>query len=129
MSLKLSPAAKKAVTIGSTCSISYLAVCFLLFYWAQFPGMNTIFLIAAITASNGAATMLWSRYCPGLRDTGMVSTATGFLDATSYLSAAVSTKVFANAVSSIGWSNLILVWIGLMITGIIVSMPYRKKPA
>lgn len=102
------------------------AVCFLLVYWAQFPGMNTIFLIAAITASNCSACMLWSRYCPGLRDTGMVSAATGFLDATSYLAAAASSKSFSNAVSGIGWGNLILVWAGLMVVGILVALPYRK---
>ena len=42
--------------------------------------LDIAFLILAIMASNCAASMLWSRYCPSLRDTGMVSSATGFLD-------------------------------------------------
>ena len=78
-------------------------------------------------ASNGAATMLWSRYCPSLRDTGMVSGATGFLDFVSYMSAALATTLFANAVESIGWGNLILVWIALVVCGIIVALPYKKN--
>ena len=69
--------------------------------------------------------MLWSRYCPSLRDTGMVSGATGFLDFVSYMSAATANLIFANAVTDIGWENLILVWIGLMIVGVIVALPYK----
>ena len=74
---------------------------------------------------NAAATMLWSRYCPSLRDTGMVSTATGFLDFVSYSAAAAANLIFANAVTDIGWGNLILVWMGLMVIGVIVALPYK----
>ena len=74
-------------------------------------------------SSNGAASMLWSRYCPSLRYTGMVSGATGFLDFVSYMSASASSTLFANAVSVIGWSNLILVWFGLMLVAMIISIP------
>ena len=90
--------------------------------------VNIIFLVLAIMASNCAATMMWSRYCPSLRDTGMVSSATGFLDFMSYIAASVSSTLFANAVASIGWDNLILVWFGLMVLGIIVALPYDKFP-
>ena len=76
--------------------------------------------------SNGAATMLWSIYCPSLRDTGMVSTATGYLDFVSYIAAAVSSVIFANAVSAIGWGNLILVWTAIVVCGMIVSLPFDK---
>ena len=75
-------------------------------------------------ANNSAASMLWSRYCPSLRDTGMVSGATGFLDFVSYMAASASSTIFADAVSVIGWGNLILVWMGLMILGVIVALPY-----
>jgi sugar phosphate permease len=71
--------------------------------------------------------MLWSRYCPSLRDTGMVSSATGFLDFMSYMAASVSSSVFANAVAGIGWGSLILVWAGLMGIGVIISLPYGKR--
>ncbi len=99
---------------------------FLLVYFVKQPVFNIIFIIIAIMSSNSAATMLWSRYCPSLRDTGMVSSATGFLDFISYISAAAASTIFANAVSYIGWGNLILVWLGLMIVGVIIALPYDK---
>ncbi len=102
------------------------AIAFALLYVLKYPALNICIFIIAIMASNGAATMLWSRYCPSLRDTGMVSSATGFLDFVSYMSAALSTKLFANAVDSIGWSNLILVWLALVICGVIVALPHEK---
>ena len=102
------------------------ALFFLLLYLVKEPVVNIVVMVIAIMASAGAATMMWSRYCPSLRDTGMVSGATGYLDFISYMSAAASSKIFANAVSSIGWGNLILVWAGLMIIGVIVCLPFKK---
>ena len=102
------------------------ATFFLLLYLVKSPYINIVIMVIAIMASSGAATMLWSRYCPSLSDTGMVSGATGYLDFISYMSAAASSKLFSNAVSSIGWGNLILIWAGLMIIGIIISLPYGK---
>ena len=83
-------------------------------------------MILAIISANCAASMLWSVYCPRLKDTGMVSSATGFLDFMSYMAAAISSSIFANAVSTIGWKGLILVWFALMTAGIIIALPYRK---
>ena len=101
---------------------------FALVYFIKQPALNIIFLVLAIMSSNGAATMLWSRYCPSLRDTGMVSGATGFLDFMSYMAAALSSTLFANSVSAIGWGNLILIWAGLMAIGVIISInPERLK--
>ena len=91
-----------------------------------YPIADIVALLLAIMASNGAATMLWSRYCPSLRETGMVSSATGFLDFLSYMGAAAANLIFANAVTSIGWSNLILVWFGLMVCGIVVALPWQR---
>lgn len=99
---------------------------FTLTYLIKHPIINIVFIILSIMSSNGAASMLWSRYCPSLYDTGMVSTATGFLDFLSYMAAALANVLFANAVTSIGWENLILVWVGLMVIGIIVALPYNK---
>ena len=83
-------------------------------------------LVLAVMSSNGAAAMLWSRYCPSLRDTGIVSGITGFLDFLSYMAAAVASTIFANAVSAIGWKNLILVWMGLMVLGVIIALPHGR---
>jgi sugar phosphate permease len=103
------------------------AACFMTVYLFKHHVFNIVFMILAIMSSNTASTMLWSRYCPGLRDTGMVSSATGFLDFMSYMAASISSTLFANAVSDIGWGNLILVWFGLMLIGVLVAIPHRKR--
>ncbi len=105
---------------------SNAALFFMLTYLVKIPAVNIVFIVISIMSSNGAASMLWSRYCPSLRDTGMVSSATGFLDFLSYMSAATANLIFADAATTIGWGALILVWFGLMIVGIIVALPYKK---
>jgi sugar phosphate permease len=93
------------------------------------PIINVIVIVIAIMASNASASILWSVYCPGLKETGMVSSATGFLDFASYMSAAASTAIFGNAVTAIGWSGLILIWIALMALGIIICLPFKRNKA
>ncbi len=90
------------------------------------PIINIALLVIGIMSANGASSIMWSIYCPSLSDTGMVSTATGYLDFISYSAAAVSSTIFANAVSDIGWNKLILIWAGLMLLGLIVVIPYLK---
>lgn len=51
----------------------------------------------------------------------MVSSATGFLDFLSYMSAAAAT--------TIGWGWLILVWFGLMIFCVVIALPYKNNIA
>lgn len=104
-------------------------VFFLLTYLVKMPVLNVGFIVLAIMSSNGAASMLWSKYCPSLRDTGMVSSATGFLDFLSYMAAATANLIFANAATTIGWGNLILVWLGLMVVGVVIALPYDKLKA
>ena len=105
-----------------------ISACFFLaVFFVKAPYLNLVCLVLAVMGSNGASSMLWSRYCPSLRDTGMVSSATGFLDFLSYMAAALSSNVFANAVASIGWSNLILVWFGLVAFGLFVALPWKKS--
>ena len=87
--------------------------------------LNIACIIIAIMSANGASSMLWSVYCPSLKQTGVVSGATGFLDFLSYTGAAIANIVFANAVKDIGWGNLILVWAGLMVIGVIISLPFK----
>ena len=107
-------------------SFSVSALCFLLVYILKLALLNAVFMMLAILASNCAASMLWSKYCPDLRDTGMVSSATGFLDFMSYMSASISSTLFANSVSTIGWGNLILIWLALMIFGVFLELPIYK---
>ena len=114
--------------ISKTLILVFLSsvVFFTLTYFVKNPILNIICIVLAIMSSNAAATMLWSRYCPSLRDTGMVSSATGFLDFLSYMAAASANLIFANAATAIGWSNLILVWLGIVAVGVVIVLPYRK---
>ena len=80
-------------------AFSSSAVCFTLVYLLHHPILNVIFMVLAIMCSGCAASMLYSRYCPSLRDTGMVSSATGFIDFMSYMSASVSSTIFARFLS------------------------------
>ena len=114
--------------IDMTVLVSFLtaALSFLLVFLCKQSTLNISFMVLAILAANCASTMLWSIYCPSLRDTGMVSSATGFLDFMSYMAAAASSTIFAKAAGSIGWSGLILVWFGLMAVGVVISLPFDK---
>jgi sugar phosphate permease len=70
---------------------------------------------------------MWSVYCPSLADTGMVSSATGFLDFLSYMAAAIATAVFGNLVTRIGWGNLLLSWVMLSALGVAVMLVGIRK--
>ena len=120
---------KRNIEMTILLSFASSAVCFAGAYLipVELPILNVVFMVLAILSANCASNMIWSRYCPSLFDTGMVSGATGFLDCCSYLAASAATALFANAVPDIGWGNLILVWAGLMALGILVSTPIKKK--
>ena len=91
------------------------------------PVLNIIIMVLAIMSANGAATIMWSVYCPSLSETGLISTATGYLDFLSYMAAAIANIIFANAVKAIGWNNLLLVWLGIVLSGVLVSIPFKRK--
>ena len=103
------------------------ACSFLLVYLIDLPFLCIAFMVLGIISANCASTMLWSIYCPSLRETGKVSGATGFLDFSSYMAAAASSSLFSNAVADIGWGPLILVWFGLMLLGVLVALPFPKR--
>lgn len=100
---------------------------FVFTYFIASPILNIIFLTLALLGSTGASSILWSVYCPSLSDTGMVSSATGFLDFLSYMAAAIATAVFGNIVSAVGWGNLILIWTALSVLGVIASLTRTRK--
>ena len=100
---------------------------FLLMLLAGMPWLNVILLTLALVTCGGASSMLYSVYCPSLKATGSVSSATGFIDFLSYAAAAFANLVFANAIEAIGWSNLIIVWAGIMFAGFLIVLPCRKQ--
>ena len=112
-----------------TLFLSFLlsAISFILLYFVRYAPLNVALIVLGIMFSNCAASMLWSRYCPSLADTGLVSSATGFLDFVSYIAAAVSSSIFSSAVGTIGWGNLILIWAALMVVGVVICPPKRKQ--
>ncbi len=108
--------------------LSFIAssVCFLVVYLFCHPVLNVVMIVLAITLSECASTMMFSRYCTSLYATGMVSGVAGFLDFVSYIAAALASTLFANAVSQIGWGNLILICFGLMIFGVVIALPFKR---
>lgn len=103
------------------------AVFFLLVFFIRTPAFNILFLVLAIIMAQCGSNVIWSCYCPSLYDTGMVSGATGFLDACSYAAASASSAVFAGIVDALGWKLMILLWAGLMVCGAVIFLPYKKK--
>lgn len=93
---------------------------------------NIVVMVIAIMAANAAATILWSVYCPSLRDTGLVSGITGFLDFLSYSTAALASLLLSRLVGAIDWRIIILIMAGLMAVGTGICTPYlvtRKRAA
>ena len=114
-----------------TMILSFLlsTVCFVcMFFISQAIVNATLISIAILTSQMGAA-LIGTVYCTGLRDMGMVSSVTGYLDFVAYMASAVSTTLFANAVVDIGWQNLILVWaacVGIGALAMLIDLPFQK---
>lgn len=116
------------LTLFATFTLS--ALFFMGAFLIKQPILNVFMIVMAVMCANSAATVLWSMYCPTLKDTGIVSAATGFLVFIGYIASSLSSSLFANAVDVIGWGNLIIVWMGLMVIGALCILPYlfiRKK--
>ena len=99
---------------------------FFMMFAVSNKAVNIVFVLAAVAMNQGASGILWNVYCPSLGETGLVSTATGYLDFLSYIAAALANLLFANAISVIGWQHLILLWSGLMASGFILVLPWKK---
>ena len=106
---------------------SVSAVFFGILYFVTNPILNVVIIILAIMASNASATMLWSVYCVSMRDTGMVSGITGFLDFLSYTAAALGSLLIPEISAAVGWRNTMLFAVGLMVLGTLISVPYFVK--
>ena len=108
---------------------SLAAVFFIATYFITSTIVNIVFIVLAIIASNSAASALWSIYCPSLCDTGLVSSATGFLDFLSYMASALASLVFGFIIESIGCGLVILICIELMVIGVVICLPdvLKKK--
>lgn len=117
----------KTVLLMFSCAVVFFALTF----FVSSPLVNVVLIVLSIMSSNGAATMLWSRYCPSLRDTGIVSGVTGFLDFLSYIAAATANVVFPFLIEQKAWSweSIVVIWIALMAVGVVISLPWNKMRA
>lgn len=111
---------------------SFSALCFgtLYFVPSDYPILSIVVMVMAIMSSGASATMLYSVYCPSLRDTGLVSGITGFLDFLSYIAAALASMAIPHIVGEIGWRNTLLIAFGLMVFGVAICLPHffaKKK--
>ncbi len=104
--------------------IFFIAVLFIVH-----PVVSVVLMVVAIMSSNAAATMLWSVYCPSLRDTGFTSGATGFLDFINYMAAGVFTLVIGLLRDNnlINLNQTVIILIVLMALGLGVSLYVKKN--
>ena len=116
---------RRNINITMSLSFALGAVAFFAMCAVTMPVIGVVLLVIALLCGNMASAMLWNVYCPGLKDTGKVSTATGYLDCISYVGGALANIIFANAVEAIGWTRLLIVWGGMMLVGILPSLIHK----
>lgn len=71
--------------------------------------------------------MIWTYYCRSYVGAGRVAFVVGFLDFCSYLFAAIGSVLFSDAIAAIGWTRLIVVWGGLMASGVLAAFLFPKS--
>ena len=112
------------VHLSTLVFFSLAALCFGSLLFIKASVLNVVITVIAIMASNAAATMLWSVYCPSLCDTGLVSGITGALDFLSYCSAALASLLIPIVKARLGWRSIIAILFALMVIDVIISIPY-----
>lgn len=91
-------------------------------------GVVKVVLLLIIMVMNGLiSALLWSIYIPSLGKTGRVSSINGILDCTGYIAASVATSIFAYAVTNLGWSGSIAVWVVLSALGVAATFIKKYK--
>lgn len=118
---------RRNMNVATLAYFAVAAVAFFAMVAVRQPLLNIVLMIVALLSANCASTILWSCYCLSLRETGLVSGATGFLDFASYMAAAIASAVFPKVLPSIGWNGLVFCWFVLMALGVVVTVPYRRK--
>lgn len=114
---------KKAIHNGVKLScIMYAvsAVSFLLLLILKAPVVNVLLFLIAKMASGCAVGAVWSIYLPGLAKSGLVSSPNGVIDSAGYAAATVANVIFSLAMSKMGWSGIIVMWVGIMAISVIV---------
>ena len=89
--------------------------------------LNIIIFIIALMATSIASSTLWSIYIPGLGKSGKVSSASGVMDSSGYLAAAISNVLFATVMDKFGWGGIIITWGAIMLFGVCVTFFAGKR--
>lgn len=89
--------------------------------------LTIIALFLANAAMASACNMVFSVYCLRFRQTGRVSAITGFLDAVSYLFAALASPIFSVVVSKTNWNTTVFIWGLLTAIGMFAAMAAYKS--
>ena len=108
-------------------SFALSAVCFLLLIPIRNAWANLVVLLVAQSGYSWAGTMIWTYYCRSYVGAGRVAFVVGFLDFCSYLFAAIGSVLFSDAIAAIGWTRLIVVWGGLMASGVRAAFLFPKS--
>lgn len=94
---------------------------------SQYFILTIVALFLANAAMASACNMVFSVYCLRFRETGRVSTITGFLDAVSYLFAALASPVFSVVVSGTNWNTTVFIWGVLTAIGMFAALVAYKS--
>ena len=102
-------------------------ICFSLLLPVKNVYFNLILLLIANSGYSWAGTMVWTYYCRGFKNVNRVAFVVGFLDFISYAFSAIGNLLFSEAIVKIGWVYLIVIWVGIMFAGVLVTFFYREK--
>ncbi|MBO7399799.1 MAG: MFS transporter [Clostridia bacterium] len=119
------------LTTAAMFTVSVVSISLLLAVRNFSAVFGVILLALSSAAMLGANTMLLTFLPMRFAHVGRAATFTGMLDTVSYLSSAVSGTVNGNIIENSGWNTLILVWVGLALAGVTVSvlgtLKWRKR--
>lgn len=105
------------------------AILFLLVF--LFNGKSAIITITSLFVASalmtGACNMIFGVYILHFKETGLVSSITGFIDFTSYITAAGASSLFPYILGVSNWGVVIITWIATCVIGFVFSLIAAKK--
>lgn len=89
------------------------------------PAVAALFLASA--SMTAQCNMVFGIFALRFADTGRVSAITGFLNFSSYASASIASTAFVRLVAATGWGGIVLVWVGLAVTGLLFCALAQRR--
>ena len=100
----------------------------LLIFMEKFPVVASVALLAIITTSLHSFNYMIITLVPmHFSYCGRTATVTGIMNATAYVGCAAATYGFGVISDKIGWNGSIFVWIGLMISALVITLSASGK--